>query len=151
MLAMSSTAAAIASAAGTASPPRPPRRPRRGTGGAAPPPPPSGHEDESRLAARAALLTAAIRARRALHLLYGGSWRVVHPHAVGRTSRGTLVLLAWQTAGFGRSGEREGWRMFDVARIDGAEELRATFAPRPRGPNAGEGWTRGILRPVAAV
>ncbi len=114
------------------------------------PAPPAAGED-SRLAHRAAFLTAAIRARRALHLLYGGAWRVVHPHAVGRTSRGTLVMLAWQTAGYGRSGEREGWRMFDIARIDGVEELRATFTPRPRTPNAGEGWSRGILRPIAAL
>jgi hypothetical protein len=112
--------------------------------------PPAADEDP-RLAPRAAYLTAAIRARRALHLLYGGAWRVVHPHAVGRTSRGTLVMLSWQTAGYGRSGEREGWRMFDIARIDDVEELRATFTPRPRPPNAGEGWTRGILRPIAAV
>jgi hypothetical protein len=113
--------------------------------------PPLTDDDDPRLAARVAYLTAAVRARRALHLLYGGSWRVVHPHAVGRTSRGTLVLLAWQTAGYGRSGEHEGWRMFDVSRIASAEELRATFAPRPRTPNAGESWTRGILRPIAAV
>lgn len=108
------------------------------------------HEDP-RLAARAAWLTAAIRARRALHLLYNGSWRVVHPHAVGRTSRDKTVLLAWQTAGFGRSGEREGWRMFDVARIDAVEELRATFTPRPRTQRAGEAWTPGIRHPISAL
>lgn len=107
--------------------------------------------DDPRLAHRAAWLTAAIRARRALHLLYGGSWRVVHPHAVGRTSRGKLVLLAWQTAGLGRSGPHEGWRMFDVARIAGVEELRATFTPRPRTPRAGEAWTPGIKRPISAL
>lgn len=107
--------------------------------------------DDPRLAERVAWLIAAIRARRALHLLYGGSWRVVHPHAVGRTSRGKTVLLAWQTAGLGRSGEHEGWRMFDVARIAAAEELRATFAPRPRTPRAGEAWTPGIRRPISAL
>ncbi|GGG20321.1 hypothetical protein GCM10010964_05670 [Caldovatus sediminis] len=107
--------------------------------------------DDPRLAERVAWLTAAIRARRALHLLYGGSWRVVHPPAVGRTSRGKTVLLAWQTAGLGRSGEHEGWRMFDVARIAAAEELRATFTPRPRTPRAGEAWTPGIRRPISAL
>jgi predicted DNA-binding transcriptional regulator YafY len=104
-----------------------------------------------RLALRAAWLTGAVRARRALYLLYGGSWRVVHPHAVGRTARGRTVLLAWQTAGYGRSGEREGWRMFDIARIDGVEELRATFTPRPRSPKAGEAWTPGIKRAISAI
>ncbi|HYF06222.1 MAG TPA: WYL domain-containing protein [Acetobacteraceae bacterium] len=114
-------------------------------------PPPSNDNHHPRLASRAAYLAAAIRARRAVHLLYGGSWRVVHPHAVGHTTRGTLALLAWQTAGYGRSGEREGWRLFDITRIDEAEELRATFTPRPRRAEAGEGWTAGIRETVAAV
>jgi hypothetical protein len=26
---------------------------------------------------------------------YDGAWRVVHPHALGRTGRGKLSLLAW--------------------------------------------------------
>jgi hypothetical protein len=136
----------MSSHAHAAAAPPPPRR-----DAPAVPPIPAADAAESRLAHRAAYLTAAIRARRALHLLYGGSWRVAHPHALGRTTRGTLVLLAWQTAGYGRSGEHEGWRMFDVARIDDAEELRASFVPRPRPATQPERWTRGILRPIAAV
>jgi predicted DNA-binding transcriptional regulator YafY len=100
-----------------------------------------------RLGARAALLAAATRARRALELRYGGAWRVVHPHALGRTSRGRLALLAWQTAG-GQPGRMEGWRLFDLTRIEAVEPLHAAFTPRPPG-NGGRAPV--IRRPMEAV
>lgn len=97
----------------------------------------------------AALLADAVHRRRAVQLLYDDAWRVVHPHALGRTGRGKLSLLAWQTAGLGRSAEPEGWRMFDLARVAVAEVLQASFAPRPQPANGR--WTAGIAEPVAAV
>jgi hypothetical protein len=99
---------------------------------------------------RAARLADAVRERRALELLYGGAWRVVHPHAIGRMGTGRLGLLTWQTAGLARGpgDPGEGWRMFDVARIEGTRALRAHFAPRPRG---GPAWTAGIDTPLAEV
>ncbi|MCB4820294.1 WYL domain-containing protein [Roseicella aerolata] len=97
----------------------------------------------------AALLADAVHQRRAVQLLYDGAWRVVHPHALGRTGRGKLSLLAWQTAGLGRSAEPEGWRMFDLTRVAGADLLQAHFAPRPQ-PASGR-WTAGIAEPMAAV
>lgn len=42
---------------------------------------------------RIARLARAVRERRALELLYGGAWRVVHPHALGRTGTGRMGLL----------------------------------------------------------
>lgn len=100
---------------------------------------------------RAERLAEAVRARRVLQILYGGAWRVVHPHALGRTGTGRLGLLTWQTAGVARGpGDGgEGWRMFDVARIEDAQALRATFTPRPRAPR--KGWTAGIAAPAAEV
>lgn len=100
---------------------------------------------------RADYLAEAVRQRRALQLRYGGAWRVVHPHALGRTGTGRLGLLTWQTAGVprGRGDGGEGWRMFDVARIEDAELLRATFTPRARA--ARKGWTPGIARPTSEV
>ena len=95
------------------------------------------------------LLTEALHRRRAVQLLYDGAWRVVHPHAVGRTARGGLSLLAWQTAGFGRSAEPEGWRLFDLGRVEAAEVLQASFAPRAR-PASGR-WTAGIKDPPVAA
>lgn len=100
---------------------------------------------------RAEYLKKAVMARRALELRYGGAWRVVHPHALGRTGTGRLGLLTWQTAGVARGpgAEGEGWRMFDVARIEDAQPLHATFTPRPRAPR--KGWTAGIASPAAEV
>ncbi len=97
---------------------------------------------------RVARLSAAIRDRRAVEILYGGAWRVVHPRAVGPTRTGRVGLLTRQTAGLARGPGRpgEGWRMFDVARIADARPLRATFVPRPR---LKPEWTRGLPRPVA--
>lgn len=104
-----------------------------------------------RLPALAALVSAALRAQRAVELRYAGTWRVVHPHALGRTRRGNLALLAWQTAG--GTGRAEGWRLFDLSRIEAVEPLRASFAPRPRTPRteATGRWTPAILRPLEAV
>lgn len=100
---------------------------------------------------RAERLAEAVRTRRVLQILYGGAWRVVHPHALGRTGTGRLGLLTWQTAGVARGpGDGgEGWRMFDVARIEDAQALRATFTPRPRAPR--KPWTAGIAAPAAEV
>lgn len=99
---------------------------------------------------RIARLSRAVQERRALELLYGGAWRVVHPHAIGRMGTGRVGLLTWQTAGLARGpgDPGEGWRMFDVARIEGTRALRAHFAPRPR---HGASWTAGIGSPVAEV
>lgn len=95
------------------------------------------------------LLAECLHRRRAVHLLYDGAWRVVHPHAIGRTARGMFALLGWQTAGFGRSGVPEGWRLFKISRIAAAEALQAGFAPRPR-PATGR-WTAGLGTEIAAI
>ncbi|MBY0338826.1 MAG: WYL domain-containing protein [Acetobacteraceae bacterium] len=99
---------------------------------------------------RVARLREAVQARRVLELRYGGAWRVVHPHALGRTGTGRIGLLTWQTAGLARGpgSPGEGWRMFDVARIEDARILHATFAPRPR---RAARWTAGIGTPEAEV
>jgi hypothetical protein len=100
---------------------------------------------------RAKRLAEAVQARRVLHLCYGGVWRVMHPHALGRTGRGRLGLLVWQTAGVirGVGNEGEGWRLFHVARIEKVQFLHASFVPSPRAP--GRGWTAAIVAPAAEV
>jgi len=47
---------------------------------------------------RVARLSEAVRERRAVELLYGGAWRVVHPHALGRTGTGRTGLLTWRSS-----------------------------------------------------
>jgi len=100
-------------------------------------------------AAILSLLTEALHRRRAVQLCYDGAWRVAHPHALGRTARGDLSLLVWQTAGFGRSAEPEGWRLLTLDRVTAAEMLQAGFAPRPQ-PASGR-WTAGLREMVAAL
>jgi len=95
------------------------------------------------------LLADALHRRRAVQILYDDVWRVVHPHEIGRTAKGKLALLAWQTAGIGRSAEPEGWRLFDLGRVSAMEVLQATFGPRPH-PAAGH-WTAGIRKTIAAL
>ena len=95
------------------------------------------------------LLADALHRRRAVQILYDGAWRVVHPHALGRTAKGRLALLAWQTAGIGRSAEPEGWRLFDLGRVSAVEVLQATFGPRPQPPSGH--WTAGIREMIAAL
>jgi hypothetical protein len=95
------------------------------------------------------LLLEALHRRRAVHLRYGGAWRVVHPHAMGPTRTGKRAILCWQTAGGGRSGVAEGWRLFDLSRIEAAEMLGAAFQPRPRPPSGR--WTSGVPDALAAV
>jgi hypothetical protein len=96
--------------------------------------------------AAVAFLAAALRARRALALRYGGAWRVVHPHAVGRTARGRLSLLAWQVTRDDEAEGHEGWRLFDLARLEALE-------PRAEGfrPHGGQGPRSPIRRPIAAA
>jgi hypothetical protein len=96
--------------------------------------------------AAVALLSAALRARRALSLRYGGAWRVVHPHVIGRSARGRLSLLAWQVADERRDGAEAGWRLFDLRQLEGLEPRREGFLPR-----GGTGPRSPILRPIAAA
>jgi len=95
------------------------------------------------------LLADALHRRRAVQILYDGAWRVVHPHAIGRTAKGKLALLAWQTAGIGRSAEPEGWRLFDLGQVSAMEVLQARFGPRPQPPSGH--WTAGIRETIAAL
>jgi hypothetical protein len=96
--------------------------------------------------AAVALVAAALRARRALDLRYGGAWRLVHPHAVGRSARGRLALLAWQVADERGTGRPAGWRLFDLARLEALEPRAERF--RPQG---GQGPRSPIARPIAAA
>jgi hypothetical protein len=46
----------------------------------------------------------------------------------------------------------EGWRLFDLTRIEAMELLGATFQPRPRPPgDDGRRWTPGVPDELAAV
>jgi hypothetical protein len=96
--------------------------------------------------ATVALVAAALRARRALDLRYGGAWRRVHPHAVGRNARGRLALLAWQVADERGAGRPPGWRLFDLGRLEALEPCPERFRP-----HGGQGPRSPIVRPIAVA
>jgi hypothetical protein len=80
-------------------------------------------------------LVDAVRAHRVVELEYRGSsglgTRIVHPHAVYRTSTGKLCLDGVQVSGESRSGQLPGWREFELMKVAEARVLDATFTPAP--------------------
>ena len=72
-------------------------------------------------------LIEAVRGHRVVEIEYRGT-RVVHPHAVYRTSTGALRLEAVQVSGATSSGHLPGWREFDLMQIADVRVLDAEFA-----------------------
>jgi hypothetical protein len=78
-------------------------------------------------------LRLAIAHRRLIELRYGGKTRVVEPHDYG-VQKAAVRLLAFQRseAGGARGRGIDGWRLFDVAKIEACVVLDRTF-PGSRG------------------
>ena len=75
-------------------------------------------------------LVEAVRGHRAVELRYRGQGaRVVHPHAVYRTSTGALRVEAVQVSGATSSGALPGWRDFELMKISDVRVLDVEFAP----------------------
>jgi hypothetical protein len=72
-------------------------------------------------------LVDAVRAHRAVELIYRGGSRIVHPHAVYRSTAGKLCLDGVQVAGVSRSGALPGWREFELMKIADVRVLETTF------------------------
>jgi predicted DNA-binding transcriptional regulator YafY len=66
------------------------------------------------------LLCQAIAQRKVVRFAYRGGYRDVEPHCHGVTSRGHEVLRGYQIAGYSRSDDATGWRLF---RLDGVADL----------------------------
>jgi predicted DNA-binding transcriptional regulator YafY len=73
----------------------------------------------------------AVRTHRVVELRYRGrkgtQTRVVHPHAVYRTSSGNLRVECVQVAGATTSGQLPGWREFELMKIADIRLLDAEF------------------------
>jgi hypothetical protein len=85
------------------------------------------------MAARSTLV-AAIRDRHVVELSYQGDGpltRLVHPHALYRSSTGKICLDAYQVGGPTRSGSLPMWRVFDLAKLRVVDVLTETFEPDP--------------------
>jgi hypothetical protein len=72
-------------------------------------------------------LVDAVRAHRAVELTYRGGSRIVHPHAVYRSSSGKLCLDGVQVAGASRSGTLPGWREYELMKIADVRVLDTSF------------------------
>jgi hypothetical protein len=74
----------------------------------------------------------AILTRHLVRLNYEGYQRTVEPHAVGDSSKGAKLLLAWQIAGGSVHNEPVGWKMLSLDETRGIQVLAETFpGPRP--------------------
>jgi predicted DNA-binding transcriptional regulator YafY len=87
----------------------------------------------------------AIRDRRVVEIDYRGGSRIVHPHAVYRSSAGALCLDALQVTGESRSGGLPGWRVFKLMQIRQLSVLDATFAREPDYEPGAEKYQHGLL------
>lgn len=90
----------------------------------------------------------AVRAHQVVELVYRGrrglETRVVHPHAVYRTSSGDLRLEAVQVSG-PSSGALPGWRDFELMRIADLRLLDIDFQPAADFNAASSRYQHGLL------
>jgi hypothetical protein len=91
----------------------------------------------------------AVKAHRAVELLYRGRTgvdaRVIHPHAVYRTSSGALRVDGVQVSGATRSGTLPGWRAFELMRIADVHVLDVEFQPDPDFNRSSPKYRHGLL------
>jgi hypothetical protein len=91
-------------------------------------------------------LVEAVRAHRAIELRYRGDGaRVVHPHAVYRTSSGGLRVDGVQVSGASSSGALPGWRDFELMKISAVQVLDAVFEPAPDYDRTAPKYRHGII------
>lgn len=77
-------------------------------------------------------LAGAIRNRSVVEFLYDGHPRGVEPHCLGWSSKGALLLRAFQISGTSSSGQALEWRLFSASKITNVRLRGDTFAqPRP--------------------
>ena len=97
-----------------------------------------------------AVVREAIARRHTLFLVYReGETRVVQPHVLYRTAKGTVCLDAYQIAGPSASGGLPGWREFDLARLSEVEPVGETFTPAPGFDPIAAKYRSGVIASVA--
>src|SRR4051812_12465688 len=92
----------------------------------------------------------AIAGQHSLFLVYrDGETRVVQPHVLYLTGKGTVCLDAYQVAGASSSGALPGWREFDLARTTDVEPLADAFTVAPGFDPGAPKYRHGVLASVA--
>lgn len=56
--------------------------------------------------------------------------RIVHPYGVCTTSRGKVVIVCWQVAGFSGSGELPSYKNLTLEKCERLELLASRFRPQ---------------------
>ena len=74
-----------------------------------------------------ALICSAVAGRKYLTFFYDGAYRSVEPYCHGLGPTGAEVLKAYQVEGYVPSDTPQGWKLFEVARIQRMQILAATF------------------------
>jgi hypothetical protein len=97
-------------------------------------------------------LAEAIRAHRVVEIAYrcdrGAGTRVVHPHALYRTTAGGLCVDALQVSGVSRSGRLPAWRQFRLMDIGEIRVLGAHFDVAPDFDPASGKYRSGLIARV---
>lgn len=92
---------------------------------------------EVRQAKIQARIGAAIHTRTPIFFRYDDAHRVVHPHRIGRSNTGNILLRAWEVQ---RAGESVGqWRMYNLDKITGVIPLigeQFDIAPGYKSPDS---------------
>lgn len=60
---------------------------------------------------------------------YSGSSRVVAPFVIGVSSQGNPLMRGYQIEGVSRSGKGDGWRMFQIRKMENVENHQDFFNP----------------------
>lgn len=61
--------------------------------------------------------------------MYDGSDRVVAPFVIGVSSEGNPLLRGYQIEGVSRSGKTEGWRVFQISKMENLANHQDYFYP----------------------
>jgi len=69
------------------------------------------------------IICEAIRERKLLQFYYNGGERIVEPYAYGYDKNGNLKLRAYQVDGYSSRGKTEGWKLFDVDKVESIQIL----------------------------
>ncbi|WP_197027146.1 hypothetical protein [Methylopila sp. 73B] len=88
----------------------------------------------------------AIRERSMVYLDYPPGMRLIEPHAVGYGGRGQLLMRAFQIDGASSSGDRRGWKLFELDRAATLGRAGMVFDGPEAGYRRGDrAMTRGVI------
>jgi hypothetical protein len=69
----------------------------------------------------------AINGRFTIRVFYDGGYRILEPYCLGYSKAGHLLLSAFQTEGYSRSGKPTAWKLLTVNKIGSLVTLPSRF------------------------